>query len=111
MTPQRTVPTPLPAWFSPLLVAGLAAIVSAAGLGNGFAYDDVHLVLRNDRLHDLARLPALFAESYWPPVPLGPDGRLYRPLTAAAFAIQWALGGGSPFVDQPRSGKMARDAG
>lgn len=98
MTPQRTVPTPLPAWFSPLLVAGLAAIVSAAGLGNGFAYDDVHLVLRNDRLHDLARLPALFAESYWPPVPLGPDGRLYRPLTAAAFAIQWALGGGSPFA-------------
>ena len=98
MTPHQPVPTPLPAWFSPLLVIGLAAGAAAAGLGNGFAYDDVHLVLRNDRVHDLARLPALFAESYWPPVPLGPDGRLYRPLTTAAFAVQWALGGGGPLA-------------
>lgn len=98
MTPHQPAGTPLPVWFSPLLVIGLAAVVAAAGLGNGFAYDDVHLVLRNDRVHDLARLPALFTESYWPPVPLGPDGRLYRPLTAAAFVVQWALGGGSPLA-------------
>ncbi len=98
MTSQQPTRAPLPVWFSPVLVSGLAAIAAATALGNGFAYDDVHLILRNDRVHDLSRLPALFAESYWPPVPLGPDGRLYRPLTAAAFAVQWAFGGGSPLA-------------
>lgn len=106
MTPPPPARTPLPAWFSPLLVSGLAAIVTAAAVGNGFAYDDVHLILRNERVHDLSRLPALFAESYWPPVPLGPDGRLYRPLTATAFAVQWAVGGGSPLAFHVVSGGL-----
>lgn len=84
--------------FPLLFIVILAALAAAAGLGNGFAYDDVHLVLRNERVHDIGRLPALFMESYWPPAPLGPDGRLYRPLTTAAFTVQWALGGGSPLL-------------
>jgi hypothetical protein len=95
---QPSLPLSAPSWRPLALVAGLALAASATSLANGFAYDDVHLVLRNDRVHDLGRLPMLFLESYWPPVPLGEGGRLYRPLTTAAFAIQWALGGGHPIV-------------
>jgi hypothetical protein len=79
-----------------LLVGALALAASAAGLRNGFAYDDVHIVERNPAVHQLGDLPSRFIETYWPQVPLGPDGRLYRPLTIATYAIEWAAGGGSP---------------
>ncbi len=80
------------------MVAALALAAAATGLGNGFAYDDVPLILRNDRVHDLAGIFHRFVETYWPQIPLGPDGRLYRPLTTAGFTLQWALGGGAPWL-------------
>lgn len=99
MTPGTPgVARALPGWFPPALVLTLALAAGGATLGNGFAYDDVHLILQNDRIHDLARLPAVMAESYWPPVPLGQGGRLYRPVTMAGFTLQWAIGGGRPLV-------------
>ncbi len=97
MTGTRRPSAPgLPPWVPLAVVASLALAAGATGLGNGFAYDDVPLVLRNDRVHDLAGILHRFAESYWPRIPLGPDGRLYRPLTTAGFTLQWALGGGAP---------------
>ena len=80
-----------------LLMVGLLAVAaSAGGLRNGFAYDDLPIVSRNPAVHQLSDLPAQLTETYWPAVPLGPDGRLYRPVTIIAFALQWAIGGGSP---------------
>ncbi len=97
MTPPGRNSAPgLPSWFPLAAVALLALAAAAAGLGNGFAYDDVPLILRNDRVHDLTGVLHRFLETYWPRIPLGPDGRLYRPLTTAGFTLQWALGGGSP---------------
>lgn len=82
----------LAAWIS---VIGLAVAASVTSVTNGFAFDDVHIILSNDRVHSLARWWELFAGSYWPPEK---GGDLYRPVTMLAFATQWALGGGSPLV-------------
>jgi protein O-mannosyl-transferase len=88
----------LQAWWPAALVAAVAIAASVSGLGNGFAYDDVHLVLRNGAVHSLAGLPGHLLEPYWPAIPLGPGGRLYRPLTVIAFALEWAMGGGRPLA-------------
>src|ERR1043165_2314533 len=80
------------------LVAAIAVIALAAslnGLGNGFTYDDRHIVLVNPFIHDPSRIWTLFFLPYWP-IPMGGDG--YRPLTLAAFSIQWTLGGGTPLL-------------
>ena len=73
-----------------LLLFAVAVAVYLPSLRNGFAYDD-HVVIRlNERLHDLARVHRIFAESYWPDATLG----LYRPLASLTFAIDWAIGSG-----------------
>jgi hypothetical protein len=77
------------------LVAALALAASATGLGNGFAYDDVPIIVRDPRAHDLARAWHFCCTSYWPRA-LG--GGLYRPLTSIAFATEWAIGHGAPLV-------------
>ncbi len=77
------------------VVALLALVVSAAALRNGFALDDVHIIVQNVRVHTLDSFWKLFAETYWPPEE---GASLYRPLTMLAFATQWVIGGGSPLV-------------
>ncbi|MDQ6770662.1 MAG: tetratricopeptide repeat protein [Gemmatimonadota bacterium] len=79
-------------WAS-VIVLALAASIS--GINNGFAFDDVHIILQDNRTHSLAHWWQLFGQSYWP---LEKGGDLYRPATMLAFAVQWALGGGAPLV-------------
>lgn len=76
-------------------VVSLAVAASISGIANGFAFDDVPIIVENDRMHSLAHWWQLFAQSYWP---LKISGDLYRPVTMLGFAIQWAIGGGSPLV-------------
>ena len=78
-----------------VLVAALALAASAMSLGNGFALDDVPIILQNPRVHSLADAWQLLGQTYWPP---DYGSSLYRPLTSIAFAIQWAIGGGSPLA-------------
>ena len=73
----------------------LAILSSAPSLTNAFAFDDVHIVQYNDRVHALGGWWRLFGQSYWPP---SHGATLYRPLTMMGFAAQWAAGGGSPPV-------------
>ncbi|MEO7822074.1 MAG: tetratricopeptide repeat protein [Gemmatimonadaceae bacterium] len=80
------------AWIS---VCGLAIAASMTSVANGFAFDDIHIILENRSVHSLARWWELFAGSYWPPER---GGDLYRPFTMLGFAIQWAVGGGNPLV-------------
>jgi hypothetical protein len=87
-----------PGWIGLPLVAALSLAAGLTSLANGFAYDDVHLILQNDLVHTVTGLGRHFVSPYWPAVPLGPEGRLYRPLTTIAFAIEWAAGGGAPVV-------------
>jgi hypothetical protein len=75
------------------IVAFLAVAASITSVFNGFALDDVHIIVENGRVHSLANLPHLFAETYWPPIE---GASLYRPLTMVAFTIEWVIGRGSP---------------
>jgi len=76
-----------------LLVAVIALLTALPGLRNGFAYDDGWIVVANKPLHTLHAWWTLFLRPYWLPE-FG--ARLYRPLTSLAFALQWAVGNGSP---------------
>jgi tetratricopeptide (TPR) repeat protein len=75
-----------------LAVALLAVMASLSGIQNGFALDDVHIVVENNRVHALSEAWRMFGQTYWPP---DEGASLYRPLTMVVFAIQWALGHGS----------------
>ena len=77
-----------------LAVVLLAVTASLSGLQNGFALDDVHIIVENNRVHALSEVWRMFGQTYWPP---DEGASLYRPLTIIAFAVQWALGHGSPF--------------
>lgn len=76
-------------------VISLALAASLSGIVNGFAFDDLHIIVEDNRTHSLAHWWQLFAQSYWP---LEKGGDLYRPVTMLGFAVQWALGGGAPLV-------------
>jgi protein O-mannosyl-transferase len=92
--PARVAATPESVMrrLTTILVAVVALAAMASSLRNGFAYDDGWIIVANRPLHTLHAWWTLFDRSYWPP---DFGARLYRPLTSIAFAIQWALGGGS----------------
>jgi hypothetical protein len=79
-----------PVW----IVALLAVAASVSGLMNGFALDDMHIVENNERIRSLANAWQFFGQTYWP---ADHGGALYRPMAILFFAVQWAMGGGSPF--------------
>ena len=81
-----------PAWLLPLLAVAAAVAVGAASLGNGFAYDDVPLIVENARVTTLLPPWEYFGLPYWP------NGGLYRPLTACLTALLWKVGGGAPWI-------------
>ena len=83
---------PVTMWAS---VIALSLAASVPGIANGFAFDDVHIIVDDNRTHSLTQWWHLFAQSYWP---YEKGGDLYRPVTMLGFAIQWALGGGAPLL-------------
>jgi tetratricopeptide (TPR) repeat protein len=78
-----------------LLALAVALAASATSLGNGFVYDDVPVIQKDQRIHSLHDLRALLDAPFW-----GGDYRntAYRPATSVALALDWAVGGGRPFV-------------
>jgi hypothetical protein len=78
-----------------LTIAALAIAASLSGLGNGFVYDDQAIIVGNEHVHTLAGLGHRFVEPYWP---ADRGAGLYRPLTIVLFALEWAIGGGTPFI-------------
>ncbi|HEY3288104.1 MAG TPA: tetratricopeptide repeat protein [Gemmatimonadaceae bacterium] len=94
--PTRPAPLPDPRWgLLALLVAVLALAAAATSLRNGFTYDDRWIIAENGRVHALRPLWRYFEESYWP---MQNGAGLYRPFVIFAYSLQWAIGGGSPFV-------------
>ncbi|MBX9927870.1 MAG: hypothetical protein K2X99_03070 [Gemmatimonadaceae bacterium] len=73
----------------------LAVLLALPALGHGFTYDDRWIIVENPRVHSLTEWWRVFVEPYWPN---RRDPSLYRPLTTLGFAVQWALGGGAPWV-------------
>ncbi len=75
-------------------VLGAAAFVTYLNaLTNGFALDDVPIIVQNPRVHHLTWLHGLLLAPYWPLYGRGLG--LYRPLSIFGYAVQWALGGGA----------------
>ncbi len=85
---------PRAAWGR-VAVAAVAVLVYANALANGFVLDDNGVITRNALVHSLSGVWRGIAHPYWPPP--SPGGQ-YRPLAIASFAIQWALGRGSPIL-------------
>jgi hypothetical protein len=78
-----------------LVVAAIALAATITSLRNGFAYDDIPIIATNERVHHLASWWSFFGTSYWPPQ-YGES--LYRPVSMLAYALEWAVGNGSPMV-------------
>ncbi|HEY7636072.1 MAG TPA: tetratricopeptide repeat protein [Gemmatimonadales bacterium] len=73
----------------------LALGSSFPSLMNGFAFDDLPVIVQDGRIHELQNPWHFFTQPYWgPPAPPA----LYRPLTSLAFGLQWKLGGGSALL-------------
>jgi len=73
------------------VVTAVALATMVTGMANGFAYDDVALLVNDPRLHALPTLPARLLEPYWP-------SGLYRPVSLGVMGLEWVAGGGSPMV-------------
>jgi hypothetical protein len=81
------------AWY--VAIVALAAVASATSLSSGFALDDLALVADNARVHSLDGWWRSFTLPYWP---ASYGASLYRPLVTIGYTLQWAIGGGSPWV-------------
>ena len=90
----RVVPS-LRARLAPLGIVLLSLAASAPSLSNGFAVDDVPIIASDARIRSLDAPWRFFAQTYWPPTT---KSALYRPLTSLAFAVEWRLGHGKPWV-------------
>jgi hypothetical protein len=75
-----------------LIVIATALLAYLPALGNGFAYDDVPIVQQDTRVQALTSFGDIFTNGYWQDASLA----LYRPLTTLSFAIDHAIGNGSP---------------
>jgi protein O-mannosyl-transferase len=82
--------------FAPYAAVGAALLVYANSMANGFAFDDVHIIQENARVHDLRALRGILLTPYWPH--MGTELGLYRPFVVLLYAVQWAIGGGQAWV-------------
>lgn len=81
----------MPVAVGAMLIAIVAIALFSPGLLNGFAYDDVPIVLGDARIRSFANLPAMLTGGYWQ----NADLALYRPLTTVSFALDWSLAPGA----------------
>ena len=77
-------------------VALVALAVAAPSLPNGFVQDDGWIIAGRDVVHDLGAWRAVLTAPYWPAGER--PGAMWRPTALIAFAVQWAVGGGSPLA-------------
>ena len=63
-------------------------------LTGSFLYDDLPLIVQNERLHSLARLGEIWTHGYWPD---RPGLTLYRPVAQTIWSLLWNLGDGNPW--------------
>ena len=79
-----------------LLVVLAVALAYANSLLNGFAYDDVGIIVRNPVVTGPGSAADIWMGPYWPA--FGEYLGLYRPLTIASFTLQWAAFDGQPWA-------------
>lgn len=72
-------------------VIALAIGVFVTSLWNDFVYDDVRIIVEREEMHSLANWRYLLTTAWW-------NNALYRPLSKFSLAVDWALGGGRPWI-------------
>ena len=77
-----------------LTVALCALVPHLPSLWNGFAMDDLYIIVWNPVVHSGQGVWRAFVSPYWPP---DYGGWMYRPLPIATFAADWLLGGAAWF--------------
>ena len=90
-TPEADPPPPRRAALWLILAFLLPSLGTLTG---SFLYDDLPLIVQNDRLHSLARLGEIWTHGYWPD---RPGLTLYRPVAETVWSLLWSLGGGNPW--------------
>jgi hypothetical protein len=93
--PTRPSPPLAATPLAGLLLLVLGAVAMGGALGNALVQDDIGVIASNPILHHWSGIWRSFAASYWPPAD---SGELYRPLSSAAYTVQWMLGGGAPLI-------------
>ncbi|MCS7079588.1 MAG: tetratricopeptide repeat protein [Chloracidobacterium sp.] len=73
---------------------GLAVLVYANTLANGFTYDDTPIIVNNPAIRSLTDAPRLFLSGYWDHRQAGLSN--YRPLFAVTLAVDYAVWGLRP---------------
>ena len=76
-----------------LAVIACALVPYLPALWNGFAMDDLYIIVWNPLVHSVQGVWRAFGAPYWPP-DLG--GQMYRPLPLATFAVDWSIAHGQP---------------
>jgi hypothetical protein len=76
-----------------LAVIACALVPYLPALWNGFAMDDLYIIVWNPLVHSVQGVWRAFGGPYWPP-DLG--GQMYRPLPVATFAVDWTIAHGHP---------------
>ncbi len=79
-------------WLGDVAIMLLAVVPALSVVGHDLVFDSLAIIRQNPNVHTLAALWQAFGQEFWPPPFVG----LYRPASIAAFAIQWAVGGGDP---------------
>ena len=74
-----------------LLLTGLIVAVYANTLNNSFHYDDLHMIVENPHIKDLANVLQFFSD----PTTFSRDSEyaMYRPLVITTVAFNYAISG------------------
>ena len=89
-------------WIVALACTVASAAVFAPALAGPFLFDDELLIASNRAVHGFDGWQSWFTHDFWD-LGLGATQtverlRYYRPLVTASYALDWALGGGSPVL-------------
>lgn len=77
------------------VAAVIGVLVYANALANGFAYDDLHLIVDNESIRSLGTVVAGLLSPYWPGAS-GQDLGLWRPATTLLLGLEYAGWGTNP---------------
>ena len=81
---------PAHAWLHAVVVLTVAVLVYLPTLQNGFAYDDLPIIVLDERVTSFD-VQKILVQGYWQDT----TSALYRPLTTLSYAVDWKLSGGS----------------
>jgi len=92
--PQAPPRSTRPEWVAPAaLLAGLATIVYANSVGNGFISDDKIQLLRNPLVTSVSQIPSIFGSGVWSTWDPGHPGNYYRPLQFLVYLALYEVAG------------------